>query len=131
MKNPPNLVILINNPNPKSLNFVGKISSVQEICKLNAVIKRLPTNYRSALVDIANASMKLAHVPTDWKEATIRMLLKPLKERLKDDSYRPISLLNTLSKLLEGVILNRIKSWSEKNNLLSKYGGFRNFRKPP
>ena len=95
----------------------------------NAVIKRLPTNYRSALVDIANASMKLAHVPTDWKEATIRMLLKPLKERLKDDSYRPISLLNTLSKLLEGVILNRIKSWSEKNNLLSKYQcGFRNFR---
>jgi len=95
----------------------------------NTIIKKLPKEYRDKLVDIANASIKLGYVPNAWKGAVVRMIPKPLKDKLKDDSYRPISLLNTLSKLLERVILIRTRSWINKNNLLSKYQcGFRNFR---
>jgi len=92
----------------------------------NVVLKRLPSAYRQELVHIINASMKLAHVPMTWKEATVVMLPKPLKDHKKAENFRPISLLNTLSKLLERVILVRLRVWIATNELLSKYQcGFR------
>ena len=95
----------------------------------NSVIKRLPNNYRQAFTMIANASIKLNYFPSIWKEATMVMVPKPLKDSLEDDNYRPISLLCTLSKVLERIIQTRMRSWIENNNLLSKYQcGFRNFR---
>ena len=78
---------------------------------------------------IANASIKLNYFPSIWIEATMVMVPKPLKDSLEDDNYRPISLLCTLSKVLERIIQTRMRSWIENNNLLSKYQcGFRNFR---
>lgn len=95
----------------------------------NMVLKQLPSAYRQELVHITNASMKLAHVPMSWKEATVVMLPKPLKDHKKPENYRPISLLNTLSKLLERIILVRLRVWIATNELLSKFQcGFRHNR---
>jgi len=60
-------------------------------------------------------------LPTSWKKATII----PLKKAGKDDytsvkSYRPISLLQTISKVLEAVIAERISYLVETNHLLPK-----------
>ena len=54
------------------------------------------------------------------------MLLKPDKDSLLVSSYRPISLLITLSKLFERIILARVSWWLNSDNILSKYQvGFR------
>ena len=68
-------------------------------------------------------------MPKIWKEAVVTMLPKPFKDKFNDNRYRGISLLNKLSKILEGVVLNRARGWAESNELLSKFQcGFRNFR---
>ena len=54
------------------------------------------------------------------------MLPKPQKDPDRASSYRPISLLSTISKLFERVVLDRLLSWLNSNDILSKYqAGFR------
>ena len=92
----------------------------------NIVLKRLPTAYRQELTHIMNASLKLAHVPMTWKEATVVMIPKPMKDHHRAENFRPISLLNTLSKLMERIVLIRVRTWIATKELLSKYQcGFR------
>ena len=58
--------------------------------------------------------------------ATIIMIPKPLKDPTSPDSYRPISLLNTLSKILERVVLTRILKFTNANRIINIYqSGFR------
>jgi hypothetical protein len=55
------------------------------------------------------------------------MLLKPGKPLENVPSYRPISLLSSLSKLLEKLLLKRLKPFIEEKNLISEHQfGFRN-----
>jgi hypothetical protein len=95
----------------------------------NLVLKRLPKNFKVKLTKIINASIKLHYIPRTWKEATVVMLPKPMKDHKQPENYRPISLLNTLSKLLERIILVRLRAWISTNKILSKYQcGFRHNR---
>ena len=81
------------------------------------------------LTKIINASIKIHYVPRSWKEATVVMLPKPMKDHKQPENYRPISLLNTLSQLLERIILVRLRAWISTNKILSKYQcGFRHNR---
>lgn len=92
----------------------------------NKVIKRLPFLLLKALVDLFNASIALSHIPSPWKNANVSMIHKYGKDSTNVNSYRPISLLNTLSKLLERVIKRRLDEWLAENNILSNYqSGFR------
>ena len=50
------------------------------------------------------SSIQLGYIPTAWKLATLRMLLKPDKLPSLTTSYRPISLISSIMKLLERVI---------------------------
>lgn len=50
----------------------------------------------------------LQHFPTTWKQAHIILFPKPGKNLQEPKSYRPISLLNTLGKVAEKIILNRL-----------------------
>ena len=62
----------------------------------------------SALLNILQhlftASLCLGHVPASWKVATVVAVPKPGGDPLSPKGYRPISLLPTLSKLLERII---------------------------
>jgi hypothetical protein len=56
------------------------------------------------------------------------MIPKPMKDHTDVQIFRPISLLNTLSKILERVVKQRIEDWLLKNKILSKLQcGFRRF----
>ena len=68
--------------------------------------------FKKLVLIISNASLRLGHIPNYWKEAIIVLIPKPMKDHTKCENYRPISLLNTLSKLLERVIINRLEKWS-------------------
>ena len=58
--------------------------------------------------------------PQAWKQALIIPILKPDKDPKDPKSYRPISLLSCLFKVLDTIINNRIMWFLEKNNLLNK-----------
>ena len=95
----------------------------------NLCLKRLTPATIPILATIFNASLTLGHIPAIWKRAIVTMIPKPLKDHSDVANFRPISLLNTLSKLLEHLILGRMQYWIGSNGLLSTYQcGFRKFR---
>ena len=65
------------------------------------------------------ASMRQRHFPQSWRIAKIIPLRKPGKSDYSQaKSYRPISLLATLGKVLESVVATRIAYLAEKHSLL-------------
>jgi ribonuclease HI len=75
---------------------------------------------------IFTASVDLGHHPKRWRGAKIMVLRKPGKPDYSvPGAYRPISLLNTLGKLLEAVIARRLSYLAEKHGLLpdTQFGG--------
>lgn len=64
-----------------------------------------------------------------WKEASTIMIHKPNKDPQNPLSYRPISLLNIFGKILEKIIVFRLRETLESNNLLPpEQFGFRSNR---
>ncbi|CAI6364321.1 unnamed protein product [Macrosiphum euphorbiae] len=63
------------------------------------------------LTKIFNSCIRLSHFPNVWKHANVVMIPKPGKNKSDPANHRPISLLNTMSKLFEILILKRLKSY--------------------
>ena len=76
------------------------------------------------LQHLFTASLRLGHVPASWKVATVVAVPKPGGDPLSPKGYRPISLLPTLSKLLERIIADRLSYYLETHHLLAptQYG---------
>lgn len=73
--------------------------------------------------------LRQSYFPEDWKVARLVLLRKPNKPLDSVSSFRPICLLNTIGKLLEKIIANRIYGILERDKLLSEMQfGFRNGR---
>ena len=77
------------------------------------------------LTIIINASLRQGRVPDDWKSARVIPLFKKGKtENL--DTYRPISILPTASKLLERIVHKQVGDYLREHNILCPYQcGFR------
>ena len=71
----------------------------------NFVLKKLPVEYLIIIANIFNACFKLKYFPKKSKTAIILVFQKPGKDPTQPTSYRPISLLNILSKTLEAMFL--------------------------
>lgn len=74
----------------------------------NIILKHLTDKALRLLVTIMNACLSIGYFPNIWKQAIILLFHKPGKDKYKKESYRPISLLPALSKLLEKVIHQRL-----------------------
>lgn len=71
------------------------------------------------LVTIFNLSLKSGIFPSPWKRAVITPILKKGKtDPLHTSSYRPISSLPLLSKILEKIVSAQLRSYLECNELL-------------
>ena len=78
------------------------------------------------LTKLFNLILKQGYIPTKWKMANIILLLKPKKDKQHPSSYRPISLLICLGKLLEKIIKQRLMLELERRNILPQHqAGFR------
>ena len=78
------------------------------------------------LARLFTSSIQLGYIPTAWKLATLRMLLKPDKPITLTTSYRPISLINSIMKLFERVIEQRLGFHLEHIGFINKHqSGFR------
>ena len=80
------------------------------------------------LTHVINLSLMTGTVPTDFKNAKVTPLFKSgATDKL--DNYRPISVLSTISKILEKCVHTQVMKYLEVNNLLSIYQfGFRKNR---
>ena len=72
------------------------------------------------LTYVINLSLKSGIVPTDWKIAKVIPLHKSGSQSTIDN-YRPISVLPTLSKILERMFYNQLMAHFEKNGLLYRH----------
>jgi hypothetical protein len=74
----------------------------------NRVLKLLTQRAVSLLDKIFNAILLTNHYPSVWKHARVISILKPGKDPALPSPYRPISLLETIGKLFEKILLARI-----------------------
>lgn len=65
-----------------------------------------------------NKIIKLQYFPREWKEARVVPVPKSGKEKGLVGSYRPISLLPTMSKVIEKLILNKMTEHVEEAGTL-------------
>ena len=80
------------------------------------------------LTRLINTSISSGKFPESWKEATVTPILKKGKATDKTN-YRPVSCLNTASKVLEKVVCNQLTQFMENNGLLpNNQHGFRKGR---
>jgi Endonuclease-reverse transcriptase/Reverse transcriptase (RNA-dependent DNA polymerase) len=78
------------------------------------------------ITNIFTASIELGYHPSLWKRARIVIIRKDGKTDYSvPEAYRPISLLNTLGKLLESVMAKRLSYYAETYGLLpnTQFGG--------
>ena len=83
------------------------------------MLKRLGPTSKKVLLCIFNQSWSMGIVPTMWKEAHIVPILKKGKDKKNPRSYRPISLLSCVGKLMERLVNLRLIIHLETKGLLS------------
>lgn len=77
----------------------------------NAALKHLPACALVRLSNLFTACLRHSYFPSSWKTATIIMIPKPNKNHSLPNNYRPISLLVTMSKVFEKILLNYLKKY--------------------
>jgi hypothetical protein len=84
----------------------------------NKALKLLPDKVVVALTRIINASLRLFHFPSWWKKANVIFIPKPEKDPKFPQNHRPISLLSSIGKVLEKIILTRLVRATNENQIL-------------
>ena len=76
------------------------------------MIKNLPEAALQKLLNIINKSWSQGRIPGSWRNAVIVPLLKNGKPASQINSYRPVSLLACVSKVIESMVTRRLKKWA-------------------
>ena len=80
---------------------------------------------KSVITFIINLSISTNEVPTELKQARVRPIYKK-DDRLQVSNYRPVSILNIVSKILERAIYVQLDKYLKDNNILYNHqSGFR------
>ncbi|CAF2082225.1 unnamed protein product, partial [Rotaria magnacalcarata] len=92
-------------------------------------LKNLNANFFHGLLALINLSWRRHTLPSTWKEAIILPILKMGKDPSNITSYRPISLLSTIGKVMEKLVNNRLTWVLESQQKLGSFQyGFRRGR---
>ena len=105
----------------------GKALGPDTIHKVNEVLRLgTTTSLFHHLARLFTSSIQLGYIPSAWKLAPLRTLLKPDKLPSLTTSYRPISLISSITKLFERVIEQRLRSHLEHIGFINKHqSGFK------
>ena len=71
----------------------------------NLALRWLPRRTIAMVTRLYNSILRTGHFPDCWKLGRVIMIPKPLKNVSRPESYRPITLLPTLSKVFERLVL--------------------------
>lgn len=85
------------------------------------MIMRLPQSALEKLLEIFNQIWIKGEFPDVWKTALIVPILKPKKNALLAENYRPISLLSCSNKIMEKMISKRLKWLIENKKIIDQY----------
>ena len=87
---------------------------------------------RAAIHRLFSLSWKEGLLPDMWKTAEVKFLRKPGKpDYYSPNLYRPISLTSCLGKIMERIVMNRLESYIEGNDLMdAEQEGFRKKNTP-
>lgn len=95
----------------------------------NNILQNCHSSYKSELLCIFNQSLAEGVVPSCWKFGLVSPIPKLQKQQQCDSSYRPITLLPCIGKLMERIIHKRLDYFIESHHLLSSAQfGFRSAR---
>ncbi|XP_058170076.1 uncharacterized protein LOC131285239 [Anopheles ziemanni] len=93
---------------------------------MNILLKHLGEKALALIVNIFNKCMKLGHFPNTWKSSKVLPILKPGKDPTLPVSYRPISLLSSLSKVFERLLHRRLRDAVDERGIIKpEQFGFR------
>ncbi|EED11833.1 polymerase, putative [Talaromyces stipitatus ATCC 10500] len=109
-----------------SLKATKRMTAPGEDEIITLVWKHLWPYLWKVITYIFTKSVELGYYPHRWKRARIIVLRKSGKPDYgSPEAYRPISLLNTLGKVLEAVMARRLSFWAESYKLLpdTQFGG--------
>ena len=76
----------------------------------------------TALLRLCNESWLRGEVPSEWRRATIVPIPKAVTNKSKVSSYRPITLISHLTKLIERLVLARLNHIVREKGLRSVSG---------
>jgi hypothetical protein len=92
----------------------------------NIIFKKLFAIGLILMTALFNSLLRLEHFPPKWKIATVILIKKPGKDESNQVSYRPISLLTSLSKIFEKFIHTRLQDFINSADTIPKFQfGFR------
>lgn len=86
----------------------------------NKVLKNILELKPNVISKLMNLSLQHAYVPVRLKTAKIIPIYKKSGNKDDPNNYRPISLLNTLSKILEKLVAKQLRNHLDINNILYK-----------
>ena len=94
----------------------------------STLIKDGAEEIAAPLTFLINLSLQLGTFSTTEKTAKVTPIFKS-GDRTLPDNYRPISVLNVFSKVLERIVYNQLSTFLERKNLLYRHQyGFRRHR---
>ena len=102
----------------------GRVAGVDEIP--NDLLKLTKDIILPYLEHLFQACMTMMYYPDQFKEAHTILLKKPQKGNYKiPDNWRPVALLSSVGKLLDGILAHRLSTLARKHGLLTKmqFGG--------
>ena len=84
----------------------------------NRALGNLPRKAVTFLMKVFDGVLKWQHYPAVWKHARVISLRKPGKDPMLPSSYRPISLLDTVGKPFQKILLSWIMAEINSRGLL-------------
>lgn len=112
------LMGIIKGSNSKKSPGIDKLS--------NFALKKMTLQFFVKLAILFSHLFNVGHFPKAWKHAIVCPILKPGKPSHLPTSFRPISLLNCVSKLYERFIAQKISNLLEDGNIIPNFQfGFR------
>jgi len=85
----------------------------------NEVYKQLHPNLKIVLLRILNNALQ-SEIPSSWREVIVVPIYKK-GDVIDPANYRPISLINTITKLFTAVLANRLQNYWSMHELISPY----------
>lgn len=83
----------------------------------NVFLKKAPDNILEMMTSCFNTSLYSGQVPEDWKIGITCPIPKPGKDLSLTGSYRPITMLSCIGKVMERIIQRRLEHYLETNRV--------------
>lgn len=92
------------------------------------IVKQVVNACPDYILKVLNKTFREVNFPDRWKKARVVLLPKPGKPLYQPSSYRPLCLLDTFGKLLEGLLVRRLFQVMGEDGLSKDQYGFRSGR---